>query len=223
MELDPGEYIFTASRTGFISQQQRVEVKANSTVRVPFNLAAVKVEAAGPVAHSMKIEDWDQPIQETGGWYTVSNSSRSDLALYRFTPLNGTIEFKVQPKNAGFLNKVPIVGHLPKILIVLFYNDEKSFTELEFDRQSYRRRQKSNGVSVNQPDKHHGLMGDSFHLRLTIGHTGVVLQAGDDAGGLYHLDDWSLQEADPTLGRFGFRFGKGDPLKFTDFSYVQNP
>jgi hypothetical protein len=224
MELDPGEYVFTARAPGFVPQQQSVEVRANSVAQVAFTLVPVKVEPKPPVTHSMNLGDWDQQLVEAAGWYTLSDSSPAELTLYKFTPLAGAIEFKVQPKSQGFLTKgAYLIQHQPKIQFVISYRDQKNYTEVEFDRQTYRRLQVSNGKSAKQPDKRHGLTGDSFTLRLTINRSGVLLEAGGDTGGLHRLDDWSSPDVDPTAGRFGFRFRNSDPLKFTDFLYTQNP
>ena len=223
MELDPGEYVFSARAPGFVTQQQRIQVVANSVAQVAFSLVPVKIEPKPPVTHSMNLGDWDQQLVETAGWSSLSDSSPAELALYKFTPLAGAIQFKVRPTSAGFLTKPLLLERAPKVQFVVSYRDPKNYTEVEIDRQTYRRLQMSKGKSVKQPEKRHGLTGDSFTLRLTINRSGVVLEAGGDTGALHRLDDWNLPDADPTAGRFGFRFGKSDPLKFTDFLYTQSP
>ena len=221
IELDPGQYIFSAQAAGFVPDRQPVDVRANTVTQVAFNLTAAKPEPKSAISHPMNRADWDQPLEENGVWYTRGNNTKSDLVLYKVTPISGSVEFRVQPKGAGFLNVGRLIGAGSKIHCVISYRDAKNYTELEIDHQSYRRSEFVGGSAPHKPfDKKHGLSGDSIHLKIYIDPSRVRVVGVSDDNNEHDLDEWNTSGVDPTQGRFGFRF---DSLRFTDFVYMQNP
>jgi hypothetical protein len=206
LELDEGEYVFSARAPGHVENSSGITVKAGAVQNLSLNLAAVAKPRAQPVVHKMNEAEWDNPWSREGEWYVRRGGG---FILYNITPTAGTFQFTVRTKGGkdrwalGFLNG-------------------QSYILFELDKQQYNSTEYRGGRKTPHTEKKKLNLKDEAHtIRMTVEPNRVVvtLLAGNQA---VTLDEWTRSDGAFTNGKFGF-FPSGTQFWLGGFSFTSLP
>jgi len=161
----------------------------------------------------MNDADWEKPWKREGDWFMREGGG---FVLYRVTPITGTFQFTLRPKDA--IN--PFSS--PKVRWVLDYRDERNYVLFEMDKRSYscfEYREGKRNVRVDK--KRHGLSGGYYSLKIDVEPNRVVLSVTRDNRSYNVLDEWSRPDRAFTSGRFGFYAPDGAQMWLAHFRFVR--
>jgi eukaryotic-like serine/threonine-protein kinase len=191
IELEEGDYLFTARSNGFTDSSASVTVKAGAVQNVNLTLGAIPKPRAAPqsVVHNMNEADWDQPWTRDNEWFT---RRAGGFVLYKITPTAGTFQFTVRGKGG-------------KDRWALVWANNRNYILFELDKQTYTCTEYRDGKKGPQhaEKKKLGLKDDSHTIRMTVepNKLAVALVAGGNAT---VLDEWTRTDVSFTDGKFGF-------------------
>ncbi len=213
LELEEGQYVFSASAPGHNDASQTVTIAAGRPANVVLNLTARSgpAKVVGPV----KMEEW----AATSGWKAENDwfvHRGGGLVLYPAVPSTGTIVFTAR-RDAGILGK-------GKIQWVVGCVDNKSdYVLFGVDKKSIHRQQMAGGKKVKDSDKTESLKAAAvkelqFTIKIDISAESVVTSVQQGSGWAV-LDTWPASELNPANGKFGFYLPGTDEVYISNFSF----
>jgi len=210
IELDEGQYVFTATAPGHTDANQSVTVAAGKPNNVVLHLTA---KSAGVPAGPIKMEQWaaQSGWKLEDSWYVHRGGG---LVLYPAVPSAGTYVFSAH-RQAGVFGKGRIqwvVGCVEdKSTYILFGIDKKSIHHAAV-AGGKKQKEESGVVQTQAKDL-------QYSLRIDISSDGVVTYI-EQGKGWEKIDTWTASGLNPTEGKFGFYLPGNDELYISNFSFT---
>ncbi|PYT25164.1 MAG: hypothetical protein DMG58_24815 [Acidobacteria bacterium] len=216
LELEEGQYVFSASAPGHTDASQTVTVAAGKPLNIAMNLTANKAGGPAKIVGPAKMEEW----AAASGWKPESDwfvHRGGGLVLYPAIPSAGTIVFTAR-RDAGTFGK-------GRIQWVAGCVDSKSdYVLFGIDKKSFHRQEMAGGKKVKDSEKAEPLKGAAvkelqFSIKIDISVDSVVtsIQQGSDWA---VVDKWPASGLNPTNGKFGFYLPGTDELYISNFSFT---
>jgi hypothetical protein len=215
LELEEGQYVFSASAPGHGDGSQTVTVAAGRPLNIVVNLTP-KSGPAAKVVGPAKMEEW----AAASGWKPDSDwfvHRGGGLVLYPTIPSAGTIVFTAR-REAGAFGK-------GRIQWVAGCVDNKSdYVLFGIDKKNFHRQEMAGGKKVKDSEKTEPLKGAAvkelqFSIKIDISADSVVtsVQQGSDWA---IVDKWPASGLNPANGKFGFYLPGTDELYISNFSFT---
>jgi serine/threonine-protein kinase len=211
IDLDEGQYLFTATAPGHNDANQTVTVAAGRPNNLVLHLTAKS--AGAPTGGPIKMEQWAAPSgwKLEDGWYVHRGGG---LVLYPAVPSAGTFVFSAQ-RQAGVFGKSRIqwvVGCVEdKSNYILFGIDKKSIHHAAVVGG---KKQKEESGAIQTPAKEL-----QYSLRIEVSSDSVVTYI-EQGKGWERIDTWTASGLNPTAGKFGFYLPGTDELYISNFNFT---
>ncbi len=211
IELEEGQYTFTATAASHTTESQVVTVAAGKSNTVTLNLPP-----AGAIGAKTGPQTMEQWAAATGwklenGWYVHRGGS---LVLYPPVPSSGTFIFSARRSGGAFgRNRIQWVAGCfeDKSDYVLFGIDKKSFHRALV---SAGKKQKEESEPLKAATKEL-----EYTLKVEISSAGITTYIQQE-GGWEKVDSWPASGLNPANGKFGFYLPGTDELYISNFSYT---
>jgi hypothetical protein len=210
VELDEGQYIFTATAPGHNDANQTVTTAAGKPNNVVLHLTA---KSAGAPTGPIKMEQWaaQSGWKLEDGWYVHRGGG---LVLYPALPSAGTYVFSAR-RQAGVFGKGRIqwvAGCVEdKSNYVLFGIDKKSIHHAVV-AGGKKQKEESQSIQTQAKDL-------EYSLRVDVSSDSVVTYI-EQSKGWEKIDTWTASGLNPTEGKFGFYLPGSDELYISNFSFT---
>ena len=211
IELDEGQYVFSATAPGHNDANQTVTVAAGRPNNVVLHLAAKS--AGGAPAGPIKMEQWaaQSGWKLEDGWYVHRGGG---LVLYPAVPSAGSFVFSAQ-RQAGVFGKGRIqwvVGCVEdKSNYILFGIDKKNIHHAAVVGG---KKQKEESAAIKSQGKEL-----QYSLRIDVSSDSVVTYI-EQGKGWEKIDSWTASGLNPAEGKFGFYLPGTDELYISNFSFT---
>jgi len=212
LELETGNYVFTARAPGHEDKSVSVAVGPAATGEVNLTLTVVspRKAASQPAVHTMNIADWEQPWSKDGGWFTRRGGN---FVLYKVTRVTGTYQFTVHAKGSVLSG--------PKVRWVARYVDERNYILFELEKQSYSVTEYRDGKkTAHVKKKKLAEKSDVNTIRMTIQPQSLTVALLTN-GSVTELDDWKQPSPAFTEGRFGFDLPGDTQIWLANFTFTE--
>jgi serine/threonine-protein kinase len=216
LELEEGQYVFSASAPGHGDGSQTVTVAAGRPLNLVVNLTPKAGSAAAKVVGPAKMEEWAAASgwKAEGDWFVHRGGG---LVLYPTVPSAGTLVFTAR-RDAGAFGK-------GRIQWVAGCVDNKSdYVLFGIDKKNFHRQEMAGGKKVKDSEKTEPLKGAAakelqFSVRIDISADSVItsIQQGADWA---VVDRWPASGLNPANGKFGFYLPGTDELYISNFSFA---
>jgi len=213
LELEEGQYIFSASAPGYGEGSQTVTVAAGRPVGIVVNLKPKS--GAAKVIGPVRMEEW----AAASGWKTEDNwfaHRGGGLVLFPTVPSAGTIIFTAR-RDAGILGK----GRIQWVAACV--DNKSDYVLFGIDKKSFHRQEMAGGKKVKDSEKTAPLKGAAtrelqYTVKIDISADSVTtsVQQGSDWA---VLDTWPASGLNPANGKFGFYLPGTDELYISNFSF----
>jgi serine/threonine-protein kinase len=211
IELEEGQYTFTATAASHTPESQIVTVAAGKSNTVTLNLPA-----AGPIGAKTGPQTMEQWATASGwklenGWYLHRGGS---LVLYPPVPSSGTFVFSARRSGGAFgRNRIQWVAGCfeDKSDYVLFGIDKKS---IHHALVSAGKKQKEESAPLKAATKEL-----EYTLRVEVSSAGVTTYVQQE-GAWEKVDSWSASGLNPANGKFGFYLPGSDEIYISNFSFT---
>ena len=213
VEMEEGQYAFSASASGYNDASQGVTVAANKPNLVNLSLTPKTIRATNTGALTM--EQWAAASgwKAEGNWYVHRGGG---LVLYPTTPISGTFIFTAL-RQGGILGSGRIqwvAGCIDNTsTYVLFGIDKKNIHRVEMESgKKVKGSDKSAALKTPLPGKEL-----QYNMKVDISSDGVItsVQQGEE---WVVVDNWS--GVTPANGKFGFYLPNTDELYISHFSFT---
>ncbi|HUJ21200.1 MAG TPA: PEGA domain-containing protein, partial [Bryobacteraceae bacterium] len=217
VELEEGQYTFTASAPGHADASQVVAVAAGKNNTVSLTLTAAKKVPArtGPVA----FEEWAAATgwKHEGDWWLHRGGN---AVLYPAVPTAGTFIFTALRQ-----------GHLlgtGRLQWVLNYAIEKSsYVLFGVDKKNIHRAEFEGGKKVKDSDANESLKTAAaagkdlqYSIKIEVSSDSVVTSVQAQGGNWVTVDTWRPSGCNPAEGKFGFYLPGSDEIYISNFSFT---
>jgi len=212
VELDEGQYTFTATAPAHATESQTVRIAAGKPNTVTLSLAPTGSGVAS-MASPQTMEQWAL----TSGW-KLENSwyvhRGGGLVLYPAVPSAGTFVFSAR-RGGGAVggNRIQWAAGCieDKSDYVLFGIDKKSFHRAAVTGG---KQQKEKTEQLKSPAKEM-----EFTLRIEISASSVTTYMQGDSG-WEKINSWTASGLNPANGKFGFYLPGSDEVYISNFSFI---
>ncbi len=212
VELEEGQYTFTATAPAHSTDSQTVTVGTGKPNSVTLNLPPV----GSPVAKAGPPQTMEQWAAASGwklenGWYVHRGGL---VVLYPTVPSSGTFVFSARRTGGAFgRNRIQwVAGYFEeKSDYVLFGIDKKTFHRVQFVAG---KKQKEDSEPLKSAAKDL-----EYTLKVEISATAVTTYVHQDDGSWEKIDSWAASGLNPTAGKFGFYLPGTDELYISNFTF----
>src|SRR5579859_6925164 len=215
IELEEGQYVFSASAPAHNDATQTVTVAAGKPVNIALNLTP---KAGGPakIVGPAKMEEWAAASgwKAEGDWFAHRGGG---LVLYPTIPSAGTIVFTAR-RDAGAFGK----GRIQWVAGCV--ENKSDYVLFGIDKKNFHRQEMAGGKKVKDSEKNEPLKGAAvkelqFTVKIDISAERVItsIQQGSDWA---VVDTWPASGLNPANGRFGFYLPGTDEVYISNFSFT---
>ena len=213
VELDEGQYTFSATAPGHNDATQTITVASGKPNNVSLTLAP---KSGHPATGPVTTEQWAKASgwQADGNWYVHRGGG---LVLYPAEPSSGTFIFTVL-RQGGFLGKGRIQW------VVGCVENKSDYILFGIDKKNIHRAELSGGKKVKDSDKSAPLKSPAgkelqYTIKVEVSPGSVVtsVQQGND---WIVADTWQASGLNPAQGKFGFYLPGTDELYISNFSFT---
>jgi uncharacterized protein YndB with AHSA1/START domain len=210
IELEEGQYTFTATAASHTPESQIVTVAAGRSNAVTLNLPpAGSIAKAGP----QTMEQWAAASgwKLENGWYVHRGGS---LVLYPPVPSSGTFVFSARRSGGTFgRNRIQWVAGC--------FEDKSDYVLFGIDKKSIHRALVSAGKKQREESEPLKIATKEleYTLRVDVSSAGVTTYVQQE-GAWEKVDSWSASGLNPANGKFGFYLPGTDELYISNFSFT---
>jgi hypothetical protein len=211
VELEEGQYVFTATAPGHAEVNQPLTVAAGKPANVVLTLPAARNAPAkvGPT----RMEDW----AATANWKLEENwyvHRGGGLVLYPAVPTAGSIMFSAMRKG-GLLGK-------GRIQWVAGCTDDKNYVLFGIDKKNIHRQEISDGKKQKETSeslKNAAAKDLAYTLKIDVSTESIVtsVRQGDT---WVVVDTWPASGLNPANGKFGFYLPGTDEILLSNFTFT---
>ena len=209
VELDEGQYTFTASAPSRTPESIVVAVGPGKANLVTLNLPQANVPAK---TAAVSMETWaaQSGWKLESGWYVHRGGG---LVLYPVQPSGGTFVFSARRQGGVFNHRIEwAVGCL---------DNTSDYIRFGIDKKSIHRAAVTGGKK--QKEETEPLKSQAkeleFTLRIDISAAGITTFVQGD-GGWEKIDSWPASGLNPANGKFGFYLPGTDEVYISNFSFT---
>ena len=216
VELEEGQYTFSASAAGHNDATQTVIVTAGrpNNVTLALSTKTGRTPSAGPV----KMEDWANLSgwKPDGNWYVHRGGG---MVLYPAIPSSGTFIFTALRQGGG-----GILGKGRMQWVVGYVESTSDYVLFGIDKKNIHRAEMTAGKKVKDSDKSFPLKAPAgkemqYTIKVEVSPSSVVtsVQQGND---WVVADTWQAAGINPSTGKFGFYLPGSDEIYISNFSFT---
>ncbi len=213
VELEEGNYFFTARAPGHVDKSIAVAVEAGGALTINLNLAQAVVQRKAPprpVVHAMDVSDWEKPWRQDGEWFTQRGGN---AMLYKITPSAGTYQFTLRARGSVFSG--------PKVRWLANYVNEGNYILFEMERQAYSVTEYRDGKKITHVDKKRlASRTDAPTIRMTVAPDRLIVALLAD-GSVTEIDNWTRPSPPFSDGRFGFYVPGDAEMWLSNFTFTE--
>jgi serine/threonine protein kinase len=213
VELEEGQYVFTASAAGHADKSETVVVVGGKAASVVLDLTA---KAPAKPSPPIRMEEWAASVgwKLENDWYVHRGGGP---VLFPAVPSSGTIVFTAM-RQAGLLGK-------GRIQWLVGYSDDKSnYILFGIDKKNIHRLEMAGGKKVKDSEKTIALKTAApkelqYTVKVEISPETVVtsIRQGSD---WVVVDTWPASGLNPANGKFGFYLPNNDEVYLSNFSFT---
>jgi hypothetical protein len=209
VELEEGQYVFTATAPGHIEGSQPLVVTAGKPANVVLTL---KARSVTPKIGAARMEDW----AVSGNWKLEDNwyvHRGGGLVLYPTVPTAGSFVFSAMRKG-GLLGK-------GRIQWVAGCSDDKNYVLFGIDKKNVHRQEVSDGKKQKETSESlkTGTAKElAYTLKIDISSENIVTSV-QQGGSWVVVDTWPASGLNPANAKFGFYLPGTDEIYLSNFSF----